>query len=68
MARRASPAPVAPAQPHGETGGAARQGRRRRARHGRGDGGGVVLEEAEEDDDVPVTVDVLGTKARAYQS
>ena len=67
-ARGASPAPVAPARPHGETTGAARQGRRCRARHGRGVGDtyrdGVVLEQEEEeeqvvedDDDVPVTVD-----------
>ena len=63
-ARRASPAPNAPARPHVETTGVARQGRRCRARRGRGGGDGVVLEQEEEeeqveedDDDVPVTVD-----------
>ena len=55
VVRRASPAQVAPARPHGETAGAARHGRRNcRARRGRGGGNGVVLEEAEDIDDVPV--------------
>ena len=55
VARQASPAPVAPARPRGETAGAARHGRLNlRARRGHGGGNGVVLEEADDDDDMPV--------------